>query len=152
MGQTEIDSNLRVTFRHFVSFFFSFYYRRMNLTVVIGLLLSAAMVLAKKPLKELTGVEAAAELEADAVIAQAANEQKAEAKMADEGEADSEEVNSAERNQADAYNRMMASDKCCGYCRARATCRARAKNNGEKKKCDRQWRSRLYGCGACSKC
>merc|ERR1711872_466188 len=127
MGQTEIDSNLRVTFRHFVSFFFSFYYRRMNLTVVIGLLLSAAMVLAKKPLKELTGVEAAAELEADAVIAQAANEQKAEAKMADEGEADeedeadSEEVNSAERNLADAYNRMMASDKCCGYCRARAT-------------------------------
>ena len=45
----------------------------MNLTVVIGILLSAAMVLAKKPLKELTGVEAAAKLEADKVIAQAAN-------------------------------------------------------------------------------
>ena len=45
----------------------------MNLTVVLGLLLSVAMVLAKKPLKELTGNEAAAELEADEVIAQAAN-------------------------------------------------------------------------------
>jgi len=132
----------------------------MNLTVVTGLLLSAAMVLAKKPLKELTGVEAAAELEADAVIAQAANEKKVEAKMADEGKADeadeadeedSEEVNSAERNQADAYNRMMTSSKCCGYCRALDTCRARAKNNGGKKACDRKYRSRLYGC-ACSKC
>jgi len=79
------------------------------------------MVLAKKPLKELLGNEAAAKLEADEVIAQAAYEKKVEAKMAkgeadEEDKADSEEVNSAERNQnqADAYNRMMR-DRCCRF-------------------------------------
>ena len=44
----------------------------MNIAVVLGLLLSLAMVLAKKPLKELLGNEAAAKLEADEIIAQAA--------------------------------------------------------------------------------
>jgi len=111
----------------------------MNIAVVLGLLFSVAMVLAKKPLKELLGNEAAAKLEADEIIGQAAYEKKVEAKMADEGEADeedeadSEEVNSAERNQADAYNRMMA-NRCCKYV-------CRTYSNG-KRKCGNKCSSR----------
>merc|ERR1711962_910489 len=137
MGQTEKESCLRVTFLFFVSFFFSIHFllQRMNLAVVLALLLSVALVLAKKPFKESKGNKAAAmHKEADEAIVQAATEKIVEAEMADEAEADeedeadSEEVKSAERNQANAYHRMMR-PTCCNSCATMRRCVSRAKTN-----------------------
>merc|ERR1719370_2775989 len=102
----------------------------MNLAVVLALLLSVALVLAKKPFKESKGNKAAAmHKEADEAIVQAATEKIVEAEMADEAEADeedeadSEEVKSAERNQANAYHRMMR-PTCCSSCETMEDARA----------------------------
>merc|ERR1712055_680555 len=151
MGQTEKESCLRVTFLLFVSSVFFFLLQRMNLAVVLALLLSVALVLAKKPFKESKGNKAAAmHKEADEAIVQAATEKIVEAEMADEaeadeeGEADSEKVKSAERNQANAYHRMMR-PSCCSSCETMRRCASRARTNGDKKKC---WRTN-YKCTPC---
>jgi len=139
----------------FPRFFFSIHFllQRMNLAVVLALLLSVALVLAKKPFRESKGNKATAKLEeADEAIVQAATEKKVKAEMADEGEpdeedeADSEEVSSAERNQADAHNRMMMKPGswCCRTgCAKMKTCNA-IKHPGNRKKCVSK--VRCYGC------